>query len=214
MGQAHFFIEEENKYPLDKYTKIAKSQYTWIINGVAIKYATGQYDIPTHTRQAFDTIVFQDIHSKYGVVSKRGKTIKDTTRRIILCKLRNNHNYKLGQIYPGDFEIYSLDTFCSKLSVNFTLSNKVDNDTLYFVGCGSQVLVKSDTTFSVVNSNQKMGLSFTSEIQLVNRWGEIWFDGPIVPNDDVFSVSFLFLHEETLGIQFDYTTKKLLLRIE
>jgi len=112
-------IYEESSYPYNEFTKTAQKQYTWTFNGKIIKYKTGKYEIIINKSDQFDTIQFQNIYKRTDFISPDGHVTYDTSTITILCKFRENHNYKLGQIFPSHFEIYALDSFETKKNFCF-----------------------------------------------------------------------------------------------
>ncbi|MCF8298799.1 MAG: hypothetical protein K9J13_14720 [Saprospiraceae bacterium] len=208
---AIFYINEETDYPYRKFTKEAKKQYTWVINGTEIKYKTGRYKIPVNSSHAFDTIYFKNILSKDDVIFTDGRVIYDTLKIQILCKLKANHNYSLSQIFPGNFEIYSLDSLCVEKSIIFKTINKQNSDTLYFF-FNEYNKIFSDTILNLSTSNNKLRESFVNDFALYrNSLFSRFFESK--NNTKLYSLSFLYLHSETLEIIYDFKTNKYKLKI-
>ena len=214
--QAFINVFEEHTYPSDAYTTVAQKQYTWTFNGKTIKYKTGKYSIPIKNDDQFDTIKFQKVYELINQNLNDKTTNKyDTTTTTILCKFRADHNYKLGQLLPGHFEIYSLDTFESKTNVILKVINNKKKDTLYFYNTYPQHKAFSDTIITIMNKNERLSESFRQHIELSKNDRAIWFNesGSAVPNDDIFELYYNFLHAENLEIEFDAITNKYKLRL-
>ncbi|MGL4597539.1 MAG: hypothetical protein ACRCYO_08430 [Bacteroidia bacterium] len=210
---AFLHIEEEQKYPYEDFTKNAQKHYTWIINGEKIKYKNGVYTINVNPVAQFDTIVFQHIFQREDIVRKDRKRVVDTSRITILCKFRANHKYKLAQILPGDFEIYSLDTFETKKNISVKLIHKNNSDTLYLQTWYPEQVVFSDTTINLSAANEKMEQSFAQHIVL-NRNKTILFCNRIpIQKNVAFDLYFNFMHAENLEIVYDFETAKYVVKI-
>ena len=218
-SQSHAFIHifEEHTYPAEAYTIIAQKNYTWTFNGKEIKYKTGKYDILLNDKDLFDTIKFQKITDRtdQNALNDQPKNRRDTTTTIILCKFRENHNYKLGQLLAGHFEIYNLDTFETRTNILFKVINNKNKDTLYIYNSYPQRKLFSDTTVAILNKNERMEQSFLQHIELSKTEREIWFDesGKGSPKNNIFELNFNFLHAENLEIEFDLATNKYKLRL-
>ncbi|MCW3084737.1 MAG: hypothetical protein JWP12_2103 [Bacteroidetes bacterium] len=223
-AQAIFNVREETAYPYDGYTKESQQQDTWYINGAEIKYKTGSYPVKVDPPGMFDTIRRRQIyqHTNAGIVKwlpdtkKRTRIIPkktmDTTNTIILCKLREQHNYKLGQIFPGHFEMYSLDTFETKKSIVFKVKNKKPGDTLYVYANYKHYKVYSDTLFQILDPNEKLEESSIEQIELSYKEKQLDVrDGSW--GMPVLDFYYQFLHAETLEIEYDAESKKYQLKL-
>lgn len=214
-SQKHAFINifEEQTYPAQAFSTIAKKQNTWTFNGKEIKYKTGTYTIPINPKDQFDTIRFQSISLTQD--PNLGINKNDTVTKVILCKFRENYNYKLGQLLAGHFEIYALDTFETQTNIILKVRNNKNKDTLYVYNSYPQRKIFSDTTLTILNKNEKMEQSFLQHIELSKADREIWFDEskPNIHSDDIFEFYYNFLHAENLEIDFDASTNKYKLRL-
>ncbi|MGZ4056355.1 MAG: hypothetical protein ACXVPU_09105 [Bacteroidia bacterium] len=206
--QAFVHVFEEHTYPAEAYTTIAQKKYTWTFNGKEIKYKTGKYAIPINSGDQFDTIKFQAISEKQDPI--RGISKNDTAIKVILCKFKENHNYKLGQLLAGHFELYALDTFETQTCITLKVRNNKSKDTLYIYNSYPQRKVFSDTTLTILNKNERMEQSFLQHFELSKLDREIWFDEskPGIHNDDIVDFYFNFLQAENLEIEFDASANK------
>jgi hypothetical protein len=212
-GSAFIFIEEEHNYPADEHTKIAQKQYTWIINGKPIKYKTGKYEIKINPAGQFDTIRFQNIKTSTSTLRSGRKVRYDTAITVILCSFRKDHNYNLGQIYPGHFEFFSLDTFETRKSFTLKTVNKSSTDTLYLDTRYSCHSIFSDTAITIATANELMNQSFVEYITLDSNKRSYTCYGPVLPDATVFHISYLYLHAENIEIEYDFATKAYRLRL-
>jgi len=211
----HIYNEKQDLYKA--YSKTAKKNYSWIINGTPIKYITNIYNVKINESGVFDTIIFKEIYKREKAVHDRNvcfrffdiftKTKYDTIKKLILCKFRNNHNYKIGQIFPGHFEMYSLDTMETKKTIIFKAINKKTIDTLYLRVKWSDYSISSDTTINVLLPNDKLQESFLQQIQLNKK-------SRIEINDDIiFNIYYQYLHAEKLEIIYDFEKEKYKLKL-
>ncbi len=210
---AFLHINEEQKYPYEEFTKIAQKHYQWTINGQVLKYKNGVYTINVNPASQFDTIVFQRTFQRTGKITTDRKRIFDTTRITMLCKFRANHNYKLGQIFPGDFEIYSLDTFETKKNISVKLIHKNNSDTLYLQTWYPEQIVFSDTSINLSAANEKMEQSFAQHIVLNRNKTILFCDGTPIQKNAAFDLYFNFMHAENLEIVYDFETAKYVVKI-
>lgn len=213
----HIYNEKQDLYKA--YSKTAKKNYSWIINGTPIKYFTNIYNVKIIETGIFDTIIFKEIYKRGKTIHNRNvcfrffdifaKTKYDTIKTLILCKFRNNHNYKIGQIFPGHFEMYSLDTMETKKTIIFKAINKKSTDTLYLnvIWTGLDYMIYSDTTINVLIPNDKLDESLLQKIQLNKKTR-------IVNNDDIiFNIYYQYLHAEKLEIIYDFENEKYKLKL-
>ena len=213
-GQKTAFINifEEHTIPADGHTTIAQRDYTWAFNGKTLKYKTGKYEIPIKNSDQFDTIKFRKAYQVADLsCDKNKKPVKyDTATTVILCKFRADHNYKLGQLIPGHFELYSLDTFESKTNVIVKVINNKKKDTVYIYDTYPQRKAFSDTSVTILDNNERLMASCRQHIEFTKTERAIWFNesASATPQDDVFDLYYNFLHGEDLAIEFDASTNK------
>jgi hypothetical protein len=215
-SQALLNIYEETSYPYDENTKEAKEQFTWTINGTTLKYKTGSYKIKVNGQNSFDTIILQttslrtdpniafyDKDKKIDKLKiKKAKKHLDTIATTIVCKLKDLHNYKLGQVFPNHFEIYSLDTFETRKDIVFKVTNKKKNDTLYCYIGYKEYQILSDTTINFFESNEKMERSFLANILLTKTKRKyVCYEGK--PSKGIFELNFQFLNAEKIEVEFN-----------
>jgi hypothetical protein len=214
--QAFIDIYEEIAYPQNSFTKTAQKQYTWIINGTTINYKTGKYAIKVNPQNQFDTIQFRNISKIKNIIRRNRRTSYDTSTTMILCKFKVNHNYKLGQLFPGDFQIYSLDTLETKKTIVFKTINKPNNDTLFLEAWYQYPAIKvySDTTITIFMANEKMEQSFLEHIEFRgNKPDMLLYDGIPIPQNNFFELSFNYLHAERLEIEYNFATKQYVIKL-
>ena len=213
--QAFIHIYQEIAYPENLFTKTAQKQFTWTINGTVINYKTGEYSIKVNPNNQFDTIQFQDIQKMKTNILRLKHVAYDTSTTMILCKFRANHNYKLGQLFPGDFQIYSLDTLETKKIIVFKTINKSTHDTLYLDAWYQYPAIKiySDTTITISMPNKKMEQSFLEHIELSSTKTEIQHGKSATSKNNLFEVSFNYLHAETLEIEYNFATKQYAIKL-
>ncbi len=221
--QAFIHIKEDNTYPANIFTKTAQKQYSWIFNGKNIEYRTGQYSIPIHNSDQFDTIIFQQRYKHTGTVYRNRNIFDkyihrlrrptyDTIKTIILCKFRENHNYKLGEIYPrGYFDLFSLDTLQTRKTFTIRVINKTGIDTLYLNDTYPKRKIFSDTTITISNINEKLEQNFLQHILLENVKSRPDDFDPRKING--FEFYYNYLHADNLEIIYDCATKKYNLKL-
>lgn len=207
-NQAFLHISEEKQYPYDIETKNAKKIYTWFFNSQPIKYKTAIYNIKVNTPYQLDTICLQQIFKRTDILNKKRRTVYDTSKVIILCKFRANHNYKLGQIFPGHFEIYSLDTLETEKHISLKLTHNKNRDTLYMLSGVIQQKIYSDSIINFSKSNDKLKDSFIEDISLNKTKREFFRDESTPIENTLFRINFNFLHAEKLEIEYNCETGK------
>ncbi len=223
--QAFIHIYEDNTYPANEFTKTAQKEYTWIFNGKVIKYKSGKYEIKINSPDQFDTIIFQKRHKRTGTIyiyknifdkyiHRLKRPTYDTVQTLILCKFRENHNYKLGQILPrGYFDLFSLDTLQTRKKITIKVINKTGKDTLYVDTPFPERKIFSDTTVTISNINEKIEQNFLQYIVAGNRKSNWMLDDSDIPRNKAFELYYNYLHADNLEIEYDFATKKYKLRL-
>ncbi len=226
-AQAIFNVREETAYPYDEHTEQSKQQDTWYINGTGIKYKTGSYPVKVNAEGVFDTIRLRKIYIQQTVsmydwpfdkkkkkyLPPPSKIISDTANIIILCKLREQHNYKLGQIFPGHFEMYSLDTFETRKSIVFKVKNKKQGDTLHLYVGYKEYKIHSDTIIQIIIRNDNMEESSLEYVSLFDKTREAASYGKGMYSEPLLNLYYQFLHAENLEIEYDAESKKYQLKL-
>lgn len=209
-----FHVNPEMSYPYEEHSKNAMSSKIWYVNGIEVPYQKGVYAVPTNGHNRLDTIEIKTTveSTEYYLKTHRRKakpvTTIDTVSQKMVTQLRQAHNYSLSQIYPGDFSIFSLDTFNIEQHLQVNISGYNREDTLFLhYNYSEPIKVFGDTTIRLNGPNKEMRNNLLARLELDNR--ELSPGCGQTSNQNyhlIYRLDYLFLHGEELRVNINLET--------
>jgi len=206
---ATILVNPEKTYPYDEHSN--NKHISWKFNQQPVSYKAGEYVIPLHSNGDLDTLEIistgEVITYSKGKKSKKTKSTQSFSRKI-LCKLHDQNQYALSQIFPGNFAVFSLDSFNIEQRIQITITDFPSSDTLFLHINHSNYQITSDTTITYLNENKKMENQLVSTIRVDNRKIDL-FEKDVKENEirSLLDLEYLFLHGESLNIQLNAQKK-------